>query len=264
MAEESRSGFRNWPLLITSILLAIVVVLIYNIHIAKIRQSYKGRTVMLLKFNRDMNVAEKLKDRDVRLVEVPASAAQQLSDVVDEDGYAFVTTSGLLQHAVQKDQWVLWSHVVRNDKDNPSANISPGKVAFPLEIDPQLAPGTILRVNDLIDVVGILSVNGQPPRAYRIMEAVRVHTIGGMGAKDVKTFGRGSIGDDGLSRYRTITIEVDEKIYLDLTNVLTHVQDSLRIVVRNPAQRPSPLAGKVNPELQDLAGASGIVVKKPM
>jgi len=249
MAEEA-PALQNKKLILVAVLLGVAVVVLYNIHISRIRRQVEGGKVKLLRVNRDIRAGEEVTAKDVDVVAVPENFADNLGAPIraeERDVLPYVVNRSL-----QKDQYLLWSHITGGDENRPSAAISDEKVAVALELDPKLSPGDILRVGDRVNVLGYLPAKGGGYETYRIIKGVKVHTIGGVGRSEATGSGRASGGSVGRRSYDSVTIELPPDESIKLYNVLSHVRGGrVWLELLNPGSLPSDRE-EVNPELPDL------------
>jgi len=252
MAEQTPS-IQNKRLLVVAILLATAVVVVYNLHVSRIRKGFEGGKVKLLRVNRQMLPGETITAKDLDVVAVPESLAKSLGNAVYAED-RFTVESSTVNQKIEKGQYLLWSHVIGETEDRPSRTISEGMVAVALRLAPQPTLGDILRVGDRVNVLGYLPSGGGKYKAYRIIEAVKVHTVGGRGrVESVKTSRRAG-STDGLRTYSSVSVEVPKSESLKLYNVLSHVKSGqVWLELLNPDE-PLPLnAERVNPQLEKLA-----------
>jgi len=249
MAEEAPVVQNKW-LLIVAGLLALVVVVIYNVHVDMVRNSLKGQTITLLQVNREMRAGEKVKAADLQKVDIPKLYSGNLENVVpgDAKNYNWVLGQTLTQD-ITKNQYLTWAHLGESGGSAGAANkITPGMESFTFQINPGDSPGQLLRVGGHINIYGLFSVSGKGPQTCLVMEGATVLTIEGRASRD-KSFGSDSrtTSDDSLSSFRTISIEVSPDVARKLSNIQTYLIDGkFRIAVRSPqdnfpATPPGPI-----------------------
>jgi len=238
MVDEAPSVQNKW-LLIIALGLGLIVALIYNFHIASVRESSRGETRRLLMFTHDMSAGETIDAKeDLKVVEVPLAITRGLEGVVMlEKGEDYMQYDGQpLNRDVHRENWLLRSHIIGGGGEPPSAKIG-GKdgVGITLAIDPKEALGDILRVGDRVNIVAMLPDKQGIYKYRRVIEGVRVLAIGGRGAgKRPSAGGSAVFNPSGLRTYRTVTIEVPKETSLKLKTVLTHVSGSIGLELRNP------------------------------
>ena len=260
MAEQAPPA-RNKTLLLVALLLGGLAVVIYLFHIHQVRNASRGETKYVLVFRRTIPAGDAIEEKDLAIQRIETQYANSLGDVVAEgaerevDGSRLEAVGRVVQQDVSRGQWLRWSHITGRSGKAPSYSIRKGMEAFTLAIDPRTAPGTILSVDDRVVLIGKISVKGQPPKSYRIIEGVRVLAIGGVaGYAEKRTSRRGGLMRRGQRSYRSLTVEVTPEIAEKLDAVLSHVQGSVRVTVLSPNSSGSTAAGdlKVHEDLQGL------------
>ena len=248
-------GIVNKKLLVVALVLAAVVVVAFNFHVARVRREARGDTVRLLRLRSDMQAGERIDEDDLEVVEIDRSVAEGYGDVLTADRIGYATTSTLNQ-SVRKGRWLQLGHTITREEDSPSARIVRGLVTHTFGVDSQRAPGELLRIGDRVNVLGMLSLGGRPLQAYRIIENLKVVEIGGRSYQEPSASRRrGDSSSEGMRQFQKITVEVPPDVSIQLANVLTHVQGDVWIEVRNPTDR-GPTTPQVNPALEALAAAA--------
>ena len=251
MAEE-KQGVQNMGLLLIAIALGVVVVIVYNVQIHRIREGMRGTTMRLLKFRGDMRAGDNIERSDVEVHEVEVQRPGEFGNVMPAKELDYVITQSL-RKSVHKGEFVMWGHVLASGGEKASVDIKIPMIAKTVPIDSATSPGTILSVGDRINLIGIFRVNQGKPRAYRILADVRVHSIGGMGPAQESTSAKPSRADKGMRSFKSVTLELTPAVSLQIENLQTHVLGEFTIEVRNPDERAPAAAGQVDPELESLA-----------
>lgn len=255
MAEET-PAVRNKGMLITAIVLAVLVVVIYNIHVYQIKREGKGKIVKLLRVNKDMSAGDKITAKDLATVSVEKEYTNSFGNVVTEQNQEYAIGS-TLSEPVRKDQWLLWEYITQQEAAQPSRKIDPAKIARVLEIDSAESLGDILRVGDRVNILAKLSIPGKGIGTYRIIEGIKVLAIGGQGLYDEQSTKRArQFAAEGLRSYRSVTIEIDPDVSLQLSNILSYRVGNIQLELRNPSQSLPSWAGKINPAHPELGAIS--------
>ncbi len=251
MAEQA-PAIQSKRLLVVALILAGVVVLIYNVHVNQVRKAGRGEMVQLLKFRRDMDSGEVITKKDIRVMEVDRLVSVGLGKVVPNRDLDFLV-GRVLKESARKDDWVKYGHVTRVGKSGPAGKLEEGMVAVSLELDPRNALGDILRVYDRVNIRAKLSVNRKQLETFRVISGVRVMAVGGRGESGdaMATGARARMGRAPRS-YRSITIEIREEESLRLANVLSHRAGSITIELCRFGLEARPGDGKINPKLESL------------
>ena len=255
MADEDAGGGSTKLVLLVAIVLGVIVVLLYNIQIARIRKASKPKSVLVLSFKRDMDAGENIDaGKDIGFAPVPESLVGRLSGIIEEDALVEVEKKGMLNQNVKKGQLVFWHHVTQGGRHSPAGKINKGMVAIGVQVDSQRVVGDPLRVGDRVNLLGFFPVGeAEAYKACRIIEGILVHSIGGRGLKRGTGDRAGSVGRSGLSSYRMISVEVKKDVSLQLSNVLTRAQGGrIWYELRNPAEELRG-TGMISPALSKLA-----------
>lgn len=252
MAEQTQ-GIQNKWLLLIAVVLGVIVVIIYNAHIRAVRRELVGEKISLVKVTRDFKRGEKLTVRHVEREQIPSSSEKAFGNVLQWKDLDILRSSGgrLLNQPINKGQLLLWDHLLDFQRTRPSNTLREGMVAIPIEFDADQSLGDILTVGDTVNLKGVFSVGGQSPRTYRIISAVRVLNVGGQGA--VEQTGKRALRRGGMKSYRKMTIEVDEGVSLQLSNLLSHMLGKIQLELRRRDARIPPGAGRINEALGYLA-----------
>jgi len=244
MAEEQNAGGQNLWLLLVSLGLGLIVVVIYNVHIWNVRNSYKGQQIELISLARDVDRGERLRAEDLEVRTVPKQYQESLGTVVMGDDLSFAIGQQV-NTSLEKGRWLLYDYITGGGDPNP-VKLKVGHVAVGVTLDTKKIVGDILHPNDRVNVFG--SING---RMYWILKGVTVLAVGGGG--DNAKLEKASTSARAPRSYNSITIELREEVALQLQNLLTHVNGSCGVVLRKPGEMPLPEFGIIPPDLKQLA-----------
>lgn len=258
MAQEA-PGIQNKKMLFAAALLGILLLVLYNVHIARVYGFRAGKVIRLCKAARDLRRGAKVTRQDITIEEVPADYMRALGEVVQAHEIAFLTAQrdGLAK-AVQQNAWFLWSDLTGGSDDDNIADMGRDTVALTVQINPAEAPGDILRPGRRVNVMGMLAAGSRPLQAHCILDAVRVLAVGGLGPREDPQAAAAA----GIQRtprsYRSVTIEVHNSVAPALKNVLSHVEGDVWLEVCRSAARPqgSKPYSQVNPKLASLTTKS--------
>jgi Flp pilus assembly protein CpaB len=218
MAEEPTSGLQNWKLLVIALVLAVVAAIVYNIHINQIRETAKGNLVQRMVYKRDMQFGDKITLADIDHVDVDTRYIDRFGDLVKPDETDTIIGKPVNQK-VTRDHWLQWSHFQDSATSSGARKIAPGMVAHTITVNPQMTPGDMLRVGDRVNVCAILPDVNKKVKPLTIIEGAKVLAVGGRTVSDHPIAGR---GDEGAASYRSLTLELSEKVALKLVIVLTY------------------------------------------
>ncbi len=221
----------NKKLLITALVLAAVVVLLYNFHMRSVRKASRGETVQLLRFVRDMRADERIERKDLEVVELELEYAKGLGNYLTRDKLSYAVSSTLNQ-PIRKGRWLLFDHTIVKEESNPSARIKLRMVKYSFPIDSEQSPVEMLREGDRVNVLGMFTVGRNPLQAYRVIENVKVMEV---------------------PSKRKVTLEVTPEVAKQLANIRTHARGSLWVEVRNPTEGGGK--AEIHSELRKLTAA---------
>ena len=256
MAEETQ-GVKNIGLLVAAIAVGVAVVIIYNVHIERVRSQAEGGRVQVLRYARDMRAGDEILMRDLKVFEVDAASVEAINGWARRRDTDFLVTSTLRQD-VRDGEPVLMGHVTGGSGERPANSVGLDKVGTTLELDSTTSPGTICRVGDRVNITGIFEVQAGRPQAYRVLADVKVLALGGRGPDDPTA--PGARRSQGNSRtYRSIMIEVSDDVSLMLENLKTRLIGAWGVEIRNPADPERNRPGELSPLLRDIAKAAAVV-----
>lgn len=261
MAEEERGGgVQNIWLLGIALGLGLIVVVIYNVHINRVRNEGRGLELELLRMARDIEPGQRLTEQDLEVVKVTESMARGLGKVIPAKDKWGDAIDSLVNARLERGAWLLREHVTKG-KTAPTNSLERGNVSFVVPIDQRKTIGTLLKAGARINVVGMLPGDDGQLRAARIIKGVRVLEVGGVSGEAGSGSSGSSTASGGMRSYAAVTIEVAEDLALKLSNVMTHVSGGCWVELPSSADRPKD-AEKIAPELIKYSDKAA-VVKKP-
>jgi hypothetical protein len=236
----SAPGLQNKKLLLVAILLGVIVAIVYNVHIGKVRDAASKTGGAKLRLLRDIRAGQKLKIDDVEQVTIPASAVDLLKDVVDGSDDRLDDIRRMpptLNQAVSKGNWLRYEYLPTGAGGGPAAAIGKKHAAVALPVDERVVPGDILRVGGYVNLLAQLPDARGNYNTYRVVEGLLVHSIQGEGPIE----NPGGVGAVSPSRstYRTITVQAPLDLSLQLKNIESHARRNVfSVEVINPNDRP--------------------------
>lgn len=254
MAEEEQSGGQNVWLLLIALGLGLVVVIIYNVHILKVREEGRGEAVQLIRVTRDLDQGEKIAEEDLVVKLVPKQHQVSLGKVVPGENLSYVVGE-TLNSPINKGRWLTWAHITGDSSAKPSDQVGRGKVLKTIPLDEKKSLGDLLRQNNAVNLVGHVWMD-KSLRTVRIIEGVKVVAIGGLGAKTERGAPTAAGGNSrtGMRSYRDVTVELSPKVAIELDNVLTYVNGGCWLELIGTSSSTTGY-GVINPELKKLAAA---------
>jgi len=252
MPEEA-PHVRNKGLLIVAIVLAAIVVVIYNVHINKIRQLAEGKQVRLVKVTRAMTAGEKIEAKDLTVETIRKADAKALGSVITEEQMKFPIGRRVRQN-VNQGEWLQWHHVTGQHVAGPSVEIDADKVAITLELDARTSPGPLCSPGDRVSILAMLQIGSRPPKYYRVVRSIRVMMTGTYVPASMARGGEVTAAERrGARTYRSMAVQVSPKLSTRLRNVLIHTRAPVMIEVLPPdAPILREVDGRINPEEPEL------------
>ncbi len=261
MAEQA-PAIQSKRLLVVAVILAAVVVVIYNVHVSAVRTAGRGKMIDLLQFSRDMDPDETVTKKDVHVVPVDKLHYGALGNVVTRKDFDLVVGS-VLNQAGKKNEFVKYGHVTAEQGSGASGRLEKGMVAVPIELDPRNALGDILQIHDRVNILAILSPDKRKLKTYRVIEGVRIIAVGGRGQAG-RTTARGKVASSRVPRtYRSVTVQVPKGISLGLQNVLSHRAGSTTLELCSSSLVVNDETLKINKDLAELAETASVHVEGP-
>ncbi len=247
MAEETQ-GVQNTGLLIVAIVLAVVVAVVYNAHIAQVKKVQKGKMRELLQYANKMERGETIDEDDLVVVRVPVHDARGFTNVVSYDSQSTVTGKKLSVR-VRAGQWVMWGHTSAGASDSADSMIrdGPNQVGIPIEIEAETSPGILLTAGGRVNLVGRFPDGKGKLSAFLIIENVPVLSVGG-GASDIGAPIPGVTAKPQKS-YRQIMIDLTSEQHLRLLDVLNYIDGPISIQVLNRDVAPPDPGGDIDDKL---------------
>jgi len=225
MAEKSQ-GIQNMWLLLIAVVLGVLVVFIYNAHIAAIRAEKEGQYIKVLKVVRDLRSGDRITANHLGSEEIirDSKAENYRKFVPFADRNRIISQSKPVNQMVYKGSLLKWDHITRTGKTNPARKIGDNMIARDIQTDSNL--GDLLSPDDTVNLLAVFPDENGVSKTYRFLEGVRILNINGKGAAE---YTGKSKTRQTKSRIRDISIELPRDVSLQLSNLLTHVQSDIDI-----------------------------------
>ena len=249
----SETVVRNKKLLITALLLAVLAMVLVYAYLTMQSMEIEASQVKVLKWRVNRTEGQEITKEDISAVEIPVGTFEELKNVVKSNpvNIDFIV-GGHLSRDAKRNDFVRFSDMVKNRLDVPSRGINDdgGFRAFPLRVDPQRTVGDLLRVNDRIDIIGLISIGGKPARGFTMLENVRVLAVGGRSeSPGDRSRAPRRRAQQNLRVYRTLAIELQIATAIQMAELLPRVRGKIWIVLRHPDESDDRFDGKLNPKL---------------
>jgi hypothetical protein len=237
MAKETPPVVQNSKMLVLSLGLALLVVVLYNVQINKIRTESKGTTERLWQYKIEKKAGDTISAQDdVVAVEVNSDIAKGFKNIKRVEEITDSPIGQKLSHGVAAGDWVM-----RDDYGTPSSTesaIPAGQGYIAIPIDPNYSPGKMLHLGALVNVLGEVQVRPGQFKTVRLIDGLVVKSIGGNSVTD---FARP--GEESSKQYRDIGSSLPRDMVAQWYNVLSYVKGGRVILeLRNPRdQAPATL-----------------------
>jgi len=244
MPEEA-PAVQNWRLLIVACLLGLVVMVVYNLHINKVRRGLDVEMVAAYRYARDMNAGDKLDEDDLEQIKLPRQTAERIGKLLDKNDKAvFVEQS--IRRNVSKSDFAMPEHFTHT-KSQKSNYLLKGQVQITISVDSKKAPGRVLRIGDHVNIVGMLPMKAGTYKNYRIVEWLSVVAIGGQTDSGA---GKMASASHGVRSYNSITVVIDRDVSLQWKNLETYLRGAPTIEICPSTHIPTKTTqGVISPEL---------------
>ena len=188
--------------------------------------------VKMLVLRRTMEEGEKIEETDLDVKEVETHIMESIgSNVISRVAPKELEGEELSQR-VPRGRFLRWDDILGHGQQSPTVLLDEGTESFQIQISPSESPGQMLRVGDRIVLLGVLAPPGKKISTYRIIEGVKVVSIGSMATTPTEGSRPGARRYGSVMKsYRTIGIQVTPETATDLNNVLTHLLRDLRVDV---------------------------------
>lgn len=246
MAKETPPVVHNSKMLVLSLGLALLVVVLYNVQINKIRTDSIGTTVKMLQYKIEKHAGDTISDKDDLVsVDVNTELAKGLKNVKRDEERTDVVGQKLA-HTVAIGDWVMRDDFGDLFKESP---IPAGEGYIAIPIDPNYSPGKMLHLGARVNVLGEVQVKPGQFKTVRLIEGLVVRSIGGNSVTD---FARP--GEDSSKQYRDIGSSLPRApndMVAQWYNVLSYVKGGRVIIeLRNPRD-PAPAEFQFGAEVKD-------------
>lgn len=242
-------GIQNKWLLIIAVVLALVVVVLYNAHIRAIRSEQEGRTLAVVQMAKDLPAGEKITAKHITRAEIPRDSADAYKKVWKWKDREILTGYGgkVIHRTLNKGEYLLYDYVDDVGGSRASRKLADGMVGIGIEFDRDQSLGDLLAPGDTVNLKGVFPTPGGIQKTYRIVSDVRVMNVGGVGATEDASRARRA------RNYQRITIEVTPDVSLKLSNLLTHMIGEVQVELNPAGISATAQPGQINPQLDYLA-----------
>jgi len=251
MAEQS---VVNKKLLLLSLVLGVVAVILFIVYDSLKEERLRGPTVRVLKWTRNLGPDEEIRPGDVADVEISVRDMEAIQGVVRWSERHLVAEGSHVNRRVSKGDYIRYGQIIEIDTSLPSSAVRVGWRGIPLQVDPYKSPGNMLSIGDRVDVMGMVSIRGKPPRNHILIQNLRVLAIGGESENPQEQIGSAQARRYNPRRrvYRSVMVEVTEEVAVQLGDLLPRVQGKPWLLIRNPTDRKAKFDNKLNPDVLEV------------
>jgi hypothetical protein len=250
MPQEA-PAVQNWRLLIVACVLGLVVMVVYNVHINKVRNENKDEMVTVFRYDRTIEVGSRVSDDDLIRVKIPRRTAESIGRLLEKDEKDTLAVNQQINQGVSKNDFAMTGHFTNIDQVGDAVLLAAGKVLLTLPVDSKKSPGSVLRVGNYVNVLGMLPTKGGTYKSYRIIEKLKVVAIGGKGERGA----RSGTAEKGSRTYNSITVEMrwkDPDVSLQWNNLETYLRGPAVIEICSPKFLSKIPPGTIAPDLADF------------
>jgi len=240
MPEEA-PAVQNWRLLIVACVLGLVVMVVYNLHISKVRRGSQQEQVTVFRYDRNLDVGDVVADEDLVRDKIPRSLAEKIGRLLEEDEKDTLAVDQKINRDVSKDDFAMTGHFTTVGNPGPAENLDEDKVQITIPVDSKKAPGRVLRIGNHVNILGMLPTKQGTYKMYRIIEWLKVVAIGGQTDRRSSSGGRRDTAERGVRSYSTITVEVKRRepdVSLQWGNLQTYLRGPAVIEICPSKYRP--------------------------
>ena len=295
MPEEA-PAVQNWRLLIVACLLGLVVMVVYNIHIGKVRRGLDVEMVTAYRYARNLEVGDKVADEDLDRIQIARKTADSIGRLLEKNEKDTLAINQTINRDVSKSDFAMTGHFTTQDAHDPAGLMGKDKVQITIAVDSKKArrersckacwapgerschacwalswcpltlllrrcqaPGRVLRIGNHVNIMGILPDKSGNYQTYRIIEWLKVTAIGGQTDRG----GSMTTAEGGVRNYKSITVEMKRKdpdVAVQWRNLETHLRGSAVIEICPSRQIPKKgVAGVIPPGLVQFTTRAAIV-----
>ena len=240
MPEEA-PAVQNWRLLIVACVLGLVVMVVYNLHIGKVRKGSQKEQVTAFRYSRNLDVGDVVTDDDLTRVQIAKDFAESIGRLLEENEKDTLAVNQRINRDVSKDDFATTGHFTIEESPGPAAGLDEDSVQITIPVDSKKVPGRVLRIGNHVNILGMLPSKAGPYKIYRIIEWLKVVAIGGQTDRKAASGGGRSTAESGVRTYNTITVEMrrkDPDVSLMWGNLQTYLRGPAIIEICPSRYRP--------------------------
>jgi len=258
MMPEEAPAVQNWRLLIVACVLGLVVMVVYNVHINKIKRGLDKEMITAFRYDRNLEAGDKVAEDDLIRFELTKETAESIGRLLEEDEKDTLAVNQTINRDVSKSDFAMTGHFTTLLNSGIGPPLPPDKVLITILIDSKKSVGRVLRIGNYVNILGMLPTKEGTSKTYRIIEKLKVVAIGGQTDRG----GGRSSAQTGVRSYSTITVEMKRKdpdVSLQWGNLQTYLRGSAFIEICSSQLRSPPGgAGTIAKELASFTTKAAV------
>ncbi len=258
MPEEA-PAVQNWRLLIVACVLGLVVMVVYNIHIGKVRRGLDVEMVPAYRYTRNLEVGDKLAEDDLERIEIARKTAESIGRLLEEREKDTLAINQTINRDVSKSDFAMTGHFTTVNANDPAASIRRDHIQVTIRVDSKKVPGRVLRIGNHVNILGMLPSKDGTYKTYRIIEWLKVAAIGGQTDRG----GAMTNAEAGVRNYKSITVEMKRKdpdVSVQWSNLQSYLRGSAIIEICPSTQIPKKgTAGVISSDLHEFTTKASVV-----
>jgi Flp pilus assembly protein CpaB len=226
MMPEEAPAVQNWRLLIVACVLGLVVMVVYNLHISKVRKGLEKEKVTVFRYERDIEVGETIAGEDLASEKISKDIADSIGRLLDKDEKDTMAVDRKIWRNVSKGEFVLMGHFTRSKDSGSAESLKKNEVQITIPVDPKRIPGTVLRIGNYVNILGMLPMKSGTWQTKRIIEGLKVVAIGGQTDRSGTSRSGSGGAQSGVRSYNSITVVMlkDPDVSLQWGNLQTYLR----------------------------------------
>ncbi len=224
---EKTYGIQNKWLLIISLALGAIVVLIYNVHIQKVREEAKEEKIAVAVIRRAVKKGERITAKHLRQEMVPVKLETIQQNLVRWDNRSNILTGEQggrkAVRDLQEGKHLLWSDVGLGPKRHRTvaSMLKDNECIIGVRLDRDQCPGDALEPTDLVSLTAAVSAGGKTS-IETVLEGVQIVNLGLKGA---------DTGKATATSYDMMSIIVSRTYHKDIQEIEKMLPDGFGVVV---------------------------------
>jgi pilus assembly protein CpaB len=212
---------------ITALVVAVLAVILLNLYVGAVRQSYTADPVVVFQATHDVSTGKPVTVNDYREVALPRKIFQSVTAYALTKQDLPILSSTTLRRPLKTGEIISYSHLSRTVQEGLRDMIPQGKRAVSIRVNEETAVGNFVQAGDLVDIVATL-ISSEKAVTKPLLTGVRVLAVGGeYGDTPEQTFAQ-------RGQYSTVTLEVTMEEAERLVFARDQMRANMTLLLRNP------------------------------